>query len=276
MDMLIADLNNIALELRQMTLKMIYIAQSGHPGGSLSSAEIITALFFHKMNIDPHNRSFPDRDRFILSKGHAAPILYAALAKRGYFPLNDLDRLRQMDSHLQGHPDRLKTPGIEMTSGVLGHGPCIGVGLALAARINHASYRTYVLVGDGEMQAGVAWEGVMAGAKYSLDNLTIIMDCNGVQLDGYVEKIMPIEPIEKKWLSFGWNFIEIDGHNMREILEALDEIDNIHDQPTVVLARTIKGKGISFMENRSMWHGRAPTMQEYKLAMAEIDGNSNV
>jgi transketolase len=269
---LIAELSGAAMELRRMVIDMIFRAQSGHPGGSLSAADIVTALFFHQMQLDPKNPHWPERDRFILSKGHAAPILYAALAKRGFFPVEDLNHLRQLDSHLQGHPDRLKTPGVEMTSGALGHGPCIGTGLALAARLDGASYRTYVMVGDGEMQAGVAWEGVMAAAKFKLDNLTAIMDYNDVQLDGFVHDIMPLEPVLEKWRSFGWHVLELDGHNMRQILEALDEVKNIHGKPTVLVAHTTKGKGVSFMENRNTWHGRAPTPEQYEQAMAELGG----
>lgn len=272
---LIAELSGVATELRRMVVDMIYRAQSGHPGGSLSAADIVTALFFHQMKIDPNNPNWPERDRFILSKGHAAPILYAALAKRGFFPVEDLNRLRQVDCHLQGHPDRLKTPGVEMTSGALGHGPCIGTGLALAARLDGSPYRTYVIVGDGEMQAGVAWEGVMAAAKFKLDNLTAIMDYNDVQLDGFVHDIMPLEPVLDKWRSFGWHVLELDGHNMRQILEALDEVKNIHGKPTVLVAHTTKGKGVSFMENRNTWHGRAPTPEEYTQAMAELGGTSH-
>jgi transketolase len=272
---LIAELSGIATELRRMVVDMIYRAQSGHPGGSLSAADIIAALFFHQLKIDPGNPNWPGRDRLILSKGHAAPILYAALAKRGFFPVEDLNHLRQVDCHLQGHPDRLKTPGVEMTSGALGHGPCIGTGLALAARLDGASYRTYVIVGDGEMQAGVAWEGVMAAAKFKLDNLTAIMDYNDVQLDGFVHDIMPLEPVLDKWRSFGWHVLELDGHNMRQILEALDEVKDIHGKPTALVAHTTKGKGVSFMENRNTWHGRAPTPEEYAQAMAELGGRNN-
>ena len=272
---LIAELSGIATELRRMVVDMIYRAQSGHPGGSLSAADIVTALFFHQMRVDPNNPNWPERDRLILSKGHAAPILYAALAKRGFFPVEDLNRLRQVDCHLQGHPDRLKTPGVEMTSGALGHGPCIGTGLALAARLDVSPYRTYVIVGDGEMQAGVAWEGVMAAAKFKLDNLTAIMDYNDVQLDGFVHDIMPLEPVLDKWRSFGWHTLELDGHNMRQILEALDEAKNVHGKPTVLVAHTTKGKGVSFMENRNTWHGRAPTPEEYAQAMTELGGNSH-
>ena len=267
---LVKELSKIAWILRKDVIDMIHRAGSGHPGGSLSAAEIVTALIFHHLNIDPKNPQMPERDRFLLSKGHAAPLLYAALARRGFFPLEELKTFRQLDSRLQGHPDRLKTPGVEMTSGILGHGVAVGVGLALAARIDNAKWRVYVLVGDGEIQAGVIWEGAMMASKYRLGNLTVIVDFNKVQLDGPVHEIMPIQPVTEKWKAFGWYVTEIDGHNMREILDTLDEIDNIQDQPKVIIAHTIKGKGVSFMEGKSYWHGRAPNDEQYLQAMKEL------
>jgi transketolase len=267
---LIARLSELAVDLRCTVVDMIFRAQSGHPGGSLSAADIVTALLFHQMKLDPQCPNWPERDRFILSKGHAAPLLYAALAKRGFLPLEELDTFRQLGSRLQGHPDRLKTPGVDMTSGALGHGLSIGAGLALAARMDGASYHTYVLVGDGETQSGIIWEGVMLAAKYRLNNLTVILDNNDVQLDGYVHDIMPLEPIVEKWRAFGWHTLEIDGHNMRQILEALDQQQSIHDRPTVLVAHTTKGKGVSFMENESAWHGRAPTPEQHARAIAEL------
>jgi len=269
---LIQELNEVARRLRLDVIDMIFRAQSGHPGGSLSAADIVAALFFHHMRLDPHQPDWPERDRFILSKGHAAPLLYAALAERGYFPTEELKTLRQLDSRLQGHPDRLKTPGVEMTSGALGHGISIGCGLALAARLDGSDSRTFVLVGDGEIQAGVAWEGVMLAAKYRLANLTVILDYNDVQLDGFVHDIMPLEPMLDKWRAFGWHTLEIDGHHMRQIVEALDTVSNIHHAPTVLIAHTTKGKGVSYMENRSTWHGRAPTKEQYEQALAELGG----
>jgi len=267
---LVKELSKIAWILRKDVIDMIHRAGSGHPGGSLSAAEIVTALIFHHLNIDPKNPQMPERDRFLLSKGHAAPLLYAALARRGFFPLEELKTFRQLDSRLQGHPDRLKTPGVEMTSGILGHGVAVGVGLALAARIDNAKWRVYVLVGDGEIQAGVIWEGAMMASKYRLGNLTVIVDFNKVQLDGPVHEIMPIQPVTEKWKAFGWYVTEIDGHNMREILDTLDEMDNIQDQPKVIIAHTIKGKGVSFMEGKSYWHGRAPNDEQYLQAMKEL------
>jgi len=267
---LVQHLSDLAWVLREDVVRMIYRAGSGHLGGSLSAVEIVTALFFHHIKVDPQNPTMPDRDRFLLSKGHAAPLLYAALARRGFFPVEELETLRELDSRLQGHPDRLKTPGVEMTSGVLGHGVAIGVGLALAARLDNAKWKVYVLVGDGETQAGIVWEGAMMASKYELGNLTVILDFNDVQLDGPVHEIMPIQPVADKWRSFGWHVTEINGHDMREVLEALDRTDNVHDQPKTIVARTVKGKGVSFMEGQSRWHGRAPNEGEYAQAMKEL------
>lgn len=269
---LVAELSEVAMDLRRTVMEMIHRAASGHPGGSLSAAEIVAALYFHQLRIDPARPDWPERDRFILSKGHAAPLLYAALAKRGFFPVEELATLRQLGSRLQGHPDRLKTPGVEMTAGFLGHGISIGTGLALAAQLNGMDYRTYVLVGDGETQAGVIWEGAMGAAKYRLSNLTVILDYNDVQLDGMVHDIMPIAPVIDKWQAFNWAVIEINGHNVRQVLEALDGAVDIHDRPTIIVAHTTKGKGVSFMENKSAWHGRAPTDEEYAQALAELKG----
>lgn len=269
---LILELEQRARQLRLDVVEMIYGAQSGHPGGSLSAADILAALFFHHLRLDPARPQWPERDRFILSKGHAAPVLYAALAGRGFFPLEELYSLRQLDSRLQGHPDRLKTPGVEMTSGALGHGLAIGVGLALGARLSGAPWRTYVLLGDGEIQAGVVWEGALFAAKYRLNTLTAILDYNDVQLDGPVHEIMPLEPMVEKWRSFGWAVLEIDGHHMGQILDALDEAVHIHTRPTILVAHTVKGKGVSFMENQSRWHGRAPNEEQYRQAVAELSG----
>jgi transketolase len=269
-DELVAALAERAAQLRRTAIEMIYCAQSGHPGGSLSAADLLTALLFHKMRLDPANPGWPERDRLILSKGHAAPLLYAALAQRGFFPIEELKTLRQLDSRLQGHPDRLKTPGVDMTAGALGHGLAIGAGLALSARLDNQTFRTYVVLGDGELQAGVIWEGALFAAKYHLDNITVIVDLNGVQLDGPVRDIMPIEPIVDKWRSFGWYVIEIHGHNMRQIIDALDEADDIHGQPTVIIAHTTKGKGVSFMENQCTWHGRAPSPEQCQQAICEL------
>jgi len=266
----ITDLERIANQLRIDSLEMICHRQAGHPGGSLSAAEIVATLFFHTMNINPANPEWEDRDRFILSKGHASALLYAALARKGYFSLSDLERWGDLDCHLQGHPDILKTPGVDMTSGILGHGIALGAGLCLAARAKNKSYRVYTLLGDGECQAGIIWEGAMLASKYRLGNLTAIMDYNDVQLDGFVHDIMPMEPLLQKWTAFKWHVIEINGHQVEEIIQALEASKAFHDQPTMIIAHTVKGKGVSFMENKSEWHGKAPTPQQLEQAKAEI------
>jgi transketolase len=267
---LLIELAERAQQLRRDSVKMITLRGSGHPGGALSAAEIMAALFFHKLRIDPARPDWPDRDRFLLSKGHASAILYAALARRGFFPIEDLWQWGELDCHLQGHPDRIKTPGVEMSAGLLGHGVAIGSGLALSARMNGQPYRTYVLLGDGECQAGVVWEGAMTAAKFRLANLTAIVDYNDVQLDGPVHDIMPLEPLADKWRSFGWKALEINGHNLRQVLEALDTVEEIHSGPTVIIAHTTKGKGVSYMENDAKWHGAVPTEAQYRQAMIEL------
>ncbi len=267
----IAELNKIANYLRRQSLTMIYQRQAGHPGGCLSAAEIMAVLYFHVLRIDPQRPAWEDRDRFILSKGHASALLYSALARRGFFPMADLDHWGELNCHLQGHPDRLKTPGVDMTSGILGHGIAIASGLALAARLRQQGFRTYTLLGDGECQGGIVWEGANACAKYNLGNVTAIVDCNGVQLDGAVHDIMPLEPFADKWRSFRWNVISIEGHDVKQILDALEQAETVTGQPTVILARTIKGKGVSFMENKAYWHGNPPNKEQYEAAMAELE-----
>jgi len=267
---LIFELEARARELRLDSLDLIHRRGAGHPGGALSAAEIMAALFFHKLRLDPARPDWPERDRFILSKGHASAILYAALARRGFFPAEDLKHWGQLDCHLQGHPDRLKTPGVDMTSGILGHGIAIGAGLALSARLNKLDYRVYVLLGDGECQGGIVWEGMMTAAKYRLSNLTAILDYNDVQLDGPVHEIMPMEPVADKWRAFNWEVIEIHGHNMRQVLEALDMAGEIHGRPTVIIAHTTKGKGVSFMEDKAYWHGIPPNDAQYAQAVDEL------
>ena len=272
---LILELTEKAINLRIQVIKMIYNAKSGHPGGSLSAADIVTALYFHHLSVDPTRPQWPGRDRFILSKGHAAPLLYAALAERGFFPKRELNTLRSIGSILQGHPDMRKTPGVEMTTGYLGHGLSVGVGMALGAKLDRKSYRIYVLLGDGEIDAGFNWEAALAANKYHLDNLTAILDLNGVQLDGPTNEIMPLEPVVDKWRSFNWHIIEIDGHNIKQILEALDETKHLHSKPSIIIAHTIKGKGVSFMENKSAWHGRAPIKEEFEIALKELQEESD-
>ncbi len=273
---LIVALEGQARQLRRDALIMIHRRGAGHPGGSLSAADIVAVLFFHKLRLDPQRPDWPERDRFILSKGHASAILYAALARRGFFPVSDLERWGELDCHLQGHPDRLKTPGVEMTSGILGHGVAIGAGLALAARLKSRRYRVYVLLGDGECQAGIIWEGAMLAARYRLSNLTAIVDYNGVQLDGPVHEVMPLEPLAEKWRAFNWTVLEINGHNVRQIMEALDTAAEIHHCPTVIIAHTTKGKGVSFMENEAAWHGIAPNDAQLAQALAELGTEGDV
>lgn len=264
------ELEEMARQLRIDSLEMIYRRGAGHPGGCFSAAEIVAALFFSKLRIDPLNPAWPDRDRFILSKGHASALLYSALSRRGFFPREDLLHWGELTCHLQGHPDRVKTPGVEMSAGPLGHGLAIGAGLAMAARLKNLSYRTYVLLGDGEVQSGIFWEGANTAAKYHLANLTAILDYNDVQLDGSVHDIMPLEPLADKWRAFRWSVIEINGHNIRQVLEALDMAGEIHSQPAVIIAHTTKGKGVSYMENDSRWHGAVPKADQYQQALAEL------
>jgi transketolase len=266
----ILELEEIARLLRIDSIKMIYKRGSGHPGGSLSAAEIISVLFFHKLKIDPSNPKWEGRDRFFLSKGHASAVLYAAMARRGFFPMEDLDQWGELDCHLQGHPDRVKTPGIEMSAGPLGHGIAVGAGNAMAAKTKKQDYRTYVLMGDGEMQAGIVWEAATTASKFHLNNLTVILDYNDVQLDGAVHEIMPLEPLADRWKAFNWHVVEINGHNIRQVAEALDLTNEIHSQPTIIIAHTTKGKGVSFMENDSKWHGAVPKPDQYEQALTEL------
>jgi transketolase len=266
----ISELEETARCLRVDSLRLIHRRGAGHPGGALSAAEIVAVLYFHSLRVDPARPDWEERDRFVLSKGHASALLYTALSRRGYFPFAELDNWGEVNCRHQGHPDRLKTPGVDMTSGILGHGVAIGVGLALAARLKKLSYRTYVLLGDGECQAGIVWEGAVTAAKYALANLTALVDSNGVQLDGPVHEIMPLEPLTDKWAACGWHVLEIDGHSVREVAEALELAAGIHDRPTVVIAHTTKGKGVSFMENQSYWHGNIPNAEQLAQALAEL------
>jgi transketolase len=265
-------LEEMARKLRIEIIKMVYTAGSGHPGGSLSAADIVAALYFHVMRIDPGNPDWPDRDRFILSKGHACPVWYAALALRGFFPKEQLGTLRRVGSCLQGHPDMKKLPGLDMTTGSLGNGLSIGLGMALCGKLDRRGYRVYVMLGDGELDEGLVWEAAMCAHKYKTDNLTAIVDYNGLQLDGRIEDVMPLEPLAEKWRAFGWKVIEIAGHDFNQILTAIEDAKSTKGIPTVIIARTIKGKGVSFMENDPDWHGRAPVESEYRQAMAELGG----
>lgn len=266
----ISDLENTAKKLRRHVITMISNAGSGHPGGSLSSADIVTALYFSIMRHNPHNPKWEDRDRFILSKGHAAPILYAALAECGYFPLEWLSTLRKTGTCLQGHTDSKLTPGVDVSAGSLGQGLSVGIGMAIAAKMDSRNYRTYVLLGDGECQEGQIWEAAMFAPKYKLDNLTAIVDLNGIQLDGFTRDIMNVEPIADKWRAFNWQVLEIDGHDIKQILNSLNSAGNIKGSPTVVIAHTVKGKGVSFMENNVDYHGKAPGKEETEKALKEL------
>jgi len=265
-----AELEETARSLRVDSLRLIHRRGAGHPGGALSAAEIVAVLYFHTLRLDPSHPDWQERDRFILSKGHASALLYSALSRRGFFPFSELDNWGELDCPHQGHPDRFKTPGVDMTSGILGHGVAIGVGLALAARLNRRSWRTFVLLGDGECQAGIVWEGAVTAAKYHLSNLTVIVDNNGVQLDGPVHEVMPLERLKDRWTACGWHAAEVNGHSVGEVAEALALAGELHDRPTVVIAHTTKGKGVSFMENQSYWHGNVPDAEQLKQALSEL------
>lgn len=263
-------LETVSAKLRQDILSMIYHAKAGHPGGSLSAVEVVAALYFHVMNIDPQNPDWDARDRFVLSKGHACPVLYAALAERGFFDTKELDTLRRYHSILQGHPDMNKVPGLDMSTGSLGNGLSIGVGMALSGRMRHLDYMTYVLLGDGECQEGAVWEAAMAAAHHRLANLTAIVDYNGVQINGWVNDIMRLEPFADKWKAFGWAVFEIDGHDLRQVLKALHDAKAMRC-PAVIIAHTVKGKGVSFMEDDCAWHGAAPNDDQMRQALREIE-----
>ena len=265
------QLKEIAKEIRKDILIMLNKAGSGHTGGSLSAVELLTALFFGKMRYNPQNPSWRERDYFILSKGHAAPLLYAILAKCGYFNHDELYELRQLGSRLQGHPDCKLTPGIEVPTGSLGQGLSMANGIALALRLDGLPGRVYVLLGDGEVQEGQVWEAAMTAAHYKIDNLCAILDNNRLQIDGWTKDVKNIEPLAAKWEAFGWAVIEIDGHNFEEILNALDEAEKIKGKPTIIIARTIKGKGVSLFENKAEYHGVAPTNEELELALKELE-----
>jgi len=259
-----------AREVRYHIIDMIYTAQSGHPGGALSATEIMTALYFDLARIDPSRPRWTDRDRIILSKGHACPVWYACLALRGYFPLEELKTLRQFESTLQGHPDKLKTPGIDMTTGSLGQGLSLGVGMALEARLTKKDYTVYVVLGDGELGEGQNWEAAASAAKYKLGNLIAIVDRNRLQMDGLTADVMPMEPIDKKFEAFGWQAKRIDGHNLKEVLTSIEEAKAVQNKPVCIIAETVKGKGVSFMENIRVWHGKPPDNEQYDQAIREI------
>lgn len=268
----VKELEKQSIELRKKVITMIYKAQSGHPGGSLSAADFVTALYFREMNVDPANPKWEDRDRFVLSKGHVCPIQYACLAAKGYFDESVLDTLRKEGSILQGHPDMKKCPGIDISTGSLGQGLACGVGMGIAAKKDKKDYRVFVVVGDGECQEGEIWEAAQTAHKYELDNLIVFVDNNNLQLDGITDVVMPNIHLGKKFEAFGFDMYEIDGHNMKEIVDTLDRIRMTKNgKPKCILANTVKGKGVSYMENECGWHGVAPNEEQYHQAMKELD-----
>jgi len=269
----VLELKKKAKEIRVEIIKMIYKAQSGHPGGSLSAADIVTALYFEILNIDPNHPNWEERDRFILSKGHACPVWYVCLAEKGFFPKENLAKLRKIGGILQGHPDMCKVPGLDMTTGSLGQGLSAGVGMALGAKTKGLKFITYVMLGDGEINEGQVWEAAMSANKFKLNNLIAILDYNNLQLDGRCNEVMPLEPLADKWRSFGWDVKEIDGHNMCEILNVFYELKKHQEKPTIVIAHTVKGKGVSYMENQVDWHGKAPNEEQFKQAIKELEAN---
>lgn len=266
----VSKLNEIAKNIRKGIIESVYNGQSGHPGGSLSIADIMTVLYFYEMNIEPENPKKEDRDRLVLSKGHCAPALYSTLANRGFFDIKELQTLRKINSRLQGHPDMNKIPGVDMTTGSLGQGLSAANGMAIAGRLDNKDYRVYCIMGDGEIEEGQVWEAAMASNKYKLDNLCVIVDNNNLQIDGTIEEVMSSYPIDEKFKSFGFQVINIDGHNMQEIIDAFDVARNIKGKPVCIIAKTIKGKGVSFMENKAEWHGKAPNEEQYRQAMEEL------
>ncbi|HVE14561.1 MAG TPA: transketolase [Elusimicrobiota bacterium] len=268
-----AELKSLTRDLRVDIIRMIEAAGSGHPGGSLSVIDLLAALYTRSLKHRPKEPGWPDRDRLILSKGHGCPALYAVMAHEGYFPKSELMSLRKLGSPLQGHPDRMRLPGIEASTGSLGQGLSIALGIALAAKLDKKDYRTWCIMGDGEMQEGQVWEAAMAAPKFKLGNLTAIVDLNNGQIDGHVKEIMDLDPIEDKFKSFRWRTRVIDGHDFDQILPALEEAKKPSDVPLAILARTVKGKGVSFMENVIDWHGKAPTKEEADRAVAEIQKN---
>jgi transketolase len=266
----IEELQEIAKRIRREIIIMIGEAKSGHPGGSLSAVEIVVELFFNHMRIDPKNPKWPDRDRFILSKGHACPVLYCAMAEAGFTPIDQLNTLRKLGSIYQGHPDMRYIPSLEASTGSLGEGLSLAIGMGLAARLDKSPFRTYAMFGDGEIQEGQIWEAAMAGAFHKMDNIVAIVDYNGIQLDGFVKDIMEVAPLADKWRAFGWHTIEIDGHNPLAVQQAFAEAEATKGKPTCIVAHTVKGKGVSFMENNPKFHGTAPSPDEVKRALQEL------
>ena len=266
----VEELEKQAKVIRRGIIDQVYKAGSGHPGGSLSIADIMTVLYFNELNIDEKNPKWEDRDRVVLSKGHCVPALYSCLANRGFFDVSKLTGFRKIESNLQGHPDMTKVPGVDMSTGSLGQGLSVAVGMALAGKLDKRNYRVYCLLGDGEIEEGEVWEAAMSANKYKLDNLCVIVDNNNLQIDGSIEEVMSSYPIDEKFKSFGFQIIKIDGHNIEEIKSAFEVAKNVKEKPVCIIARTIKGKGVSFMENKVEWHGKAPNEEQYKIAMEEL------
>jgi len=265
------ELKKNAAMIRRYSIEAIAAAKSGHPGGSLSIADILSVLFFDEMNVDPADPKKADRDRFVLSKGHCAPAYYAALAIKGFFPVEDLTTLRQTNSYLEGHPSMKSVPGVDMSTGSLGQGISCAVGMALAGKLDKKDYRVYTILGDGELEEGQVWEASMCAAHYGLDNLTAFVDLNGLQIDGPTKDVMNSAPVTDKFAAFGWNVIVIDGHDVEAVRNAIDEAKSVKGKPTMVVANTVKGKGVSFMEGNYAWHGNAPDAEQTAVALAEID-----
>ena len=265
------ELAIIANKVRKNALTAVYSASSGHPGGSLSIADLLTLLYFEVMNVDPKNPKNPDRDRFVLSKGHTAPALYSVLAERGFFPTDDIKTFRRADSYLQGHPDMNKVPGIDMSTGSLGQGVSAAGGMALAAKLDNKAYRVYTVLGDGELEEGQVWEQAMFASHYKLDNLTAFIDFNGLQIDGDITKVMNPTPIDKKFEAFGWHVIVTDAHDFDALESAIEEAQATKGKPTAIIMKSVKGKNVSFMENNAAWHGAAPYEEQYNQAIAELD-----
>ena len=267
----VKELKLHAANVRKMALEAVYSANSGHPGGSLSAADILTYLYMEEMNVDPKNPKNPDRDRFVLSKGHCSPALYGALAERGFIPKEDIKTFRHTDSYLQGHPDMKGVSGVDMSTGSLGQGISAACGMAECAKLDGKDYRVYAILGDGESEEGQVWEAAMFAAHYKLDNLTAFLDFNGLQIDGDIREVMNPTPLDKKFEAFNWNVLHIDAHNFNEIEAAVNEAKNTRGKPTLILAKSVKGKGVSFMENKAEWHGAAPKKEQYEQAVKELD-----
>lgn len=265
------ELKKIANEIRKGVITAVYNAQAGHPGGSLSATDILTYLYYKELNIDPTNPQKPERDRFVLSKGHVAPGLYSTLAHRGFFPVEELVTLRKTGSRLQGHPDMKQVPGVDMSTGSLGQGISAAVGMALSAKLSHKDYRVYTLVGDGELQEGQVWEAAMFAGHRALDNLTVVVDNNGLQIDGSIEEICSPYPIGEKFKAFNFHVLEVDAHDFDSLQNAFDDAKSYKGKPTAIIAKSVKGKGVSFMENNASWHGKAPNEEQYKVAMDDLE-----